>query len=113
MLRRSGATGGLLPKVIAAYNAGLLPVAKWNAQIHDLGDPLLWMESVPFWETRGYVATVLRNYWMYEGQAGKAPGRCSRGWPGPDRCAFRSTIWSRPRAHEYSAMSIRPLSFSR
>jgi hypothetical protein len=28
------------------------------------------MESVPYWETRGYVATVLRNYWMYERQAG-------------------------------------------
>ena len=69
-LRDASATGGLLPKVIAAYNAGILPVARWNSQIHDGGDPLLWMESVPYWETRGYVATVLRNYWMYERQAG-------------------------------------------
>jgi len=69
-LRNSSATQGLLPKVIAAYNAGPLPVARWNTQIHDNGDPLLWVESVPYWETRGYVATVMRNYWMYERQAG-------------------------------------------
>jgi soluble lytic murein transglycosylase len=30
-LRDHGATGGLLPKVIAAYNAGPAPVAEWNA----------------------------------------------------------------------------------
>lgn len=69
-LKNSAATQGLLPKVMAAYNAGPLPVARWNTQIHDGGDPMLWMESVPYWETRGYVATVLRNYWMYERQAG-------------------------------------------
>jgi len=69
-LRDSGATGGLLPKVIAAYNAGPLPISRWNAQIRDNGDPLLWMESIPYWETRGYVSIVMRNYWMYERQAG-------------------------------------------
>lgn len=69
-LRDTSATQGLLPKVIAAYNAGPNPVARWNSQIKDQGDPLLWMESIPYWETRGYVATVLRNYWMYEKQAG-------------------------------------------
>ncbi|WP_242095717.1 lytic transglycosylase domain-containing protein [Sphingomonas sp. CROZ-RG-20F-R02-07] len=70
-LRDSGITGGLLPKVIAAYNAGPKPVSDWNVQIRDGGDPLLYIESIPYWETRGYVTTVLRNYWMYEGQAGK------------------------------------------
>ena len=69
-LRDNGATGGLLPKVIAAYNAGPLPVARWNTQVKDQGDPLLWMESIPYWETRGYVSAVMRNYWMYERQAG-------------------------------------------
>ncbi len=67
----AGVTGGLLPKVIAAYNAGPRPVGDWNAIVHDGGDPLLYIESIPYWETRGYVTTVLRNYWMYEGQAGK------------------------------------------
>ena len=71
-LRDQPVTGGLLPKVIAAYNAGSLPVAEWNARMKDGGDPLLYIESIPYWETRGYVMTVLRNYWMYEAQTGKA-----------------------------------------
>lgn len=70
MLRDSPATQGLLPKVMAAYNAGLVPLGRWRAEIRDQGDPLLWIESVPYWETRGYVNIVLRNYWMYERQAG-------------------------------------------
>jgi soluble lytic murein transglycosylase-like protein len=70
MLRDAPGTQGLLPKVMAAYNAGLTPVTRWNYEIKDKGDPLLWMESVPYWETRGYVNIVMRNYWMYERQAG-------------------------------------------
>lgn len=70
MLRDSAATGGLLPKIMAAYNAGLAPITRWNSEIRDGGDPLLWMESIPYWETRGYVSVVMRNYWMYENQAG-------------------------------------------
>lgn len=70
VLRDKPATQGLLPKVIAAYNAGPVPVDRWNTAVRDHGDPLLWMESIPYWETRGYVAAVMRNYWMYERQAG-------------------------------------------
>jgi len=71
-LKDASGTQGLLPKVMAAYNAGLTPVTRWNTQVRDGGDPLLWMESVPYWETRGYVNIVMRNYWMYERQAGGA-----------------------------------------
>lgn len=66
MLRDHPATAGQLPKIMAAYNAGLSPVSRWNYEVRDMGDPLLWMESIPYWETRGYVAIVMRNYWMYE-----------------------------------------------
>ena len=72
MLKSSGATQGLLPKVMASYNCGLVPLGRWNSEIRDQGDPLLWMESLPYWETRGYVNIVMRNYWMYERQAGGA-----------------------------------------
>ena len=79
-------TRGQLPKVMAAYNAGMTPVARWNSEIRDQGDPLLWMESVPYWETRGYVNIVMRNYWMYLRQAGApAPSRielAQNRWPG-------------------------------
>jgi soluble lytic murein transglycosylase-like protein len=61
-----GATDGLLAKVVAAYNAGPMPVERWKYQIRDEGDPLLFIESVPYYETRAYVNVVLRNYWMYQ-----------------------------------------------
>jgi soluble lytic murein transglycosylase len=73
-LRDSDVTSGFLPKVIAAYNAGPTPIARWNTEIRDNGDPLLFMESIPYWETRGYVATILRNYWIYEIREGKNGG---------------------------------------
>jgi soluble lytic murein transglycosylase-like protein len=68
-MRRSSATGGQLPRIMAAYNAGPTPVARW-AWIPDRGDPLLWIESIPYWETRYYVPAVFRNMWVYQGLAG-------------------------------------------
>ncbi|MEO7635015.1 MAG: lytic transglycosylase domain-containing protein, partial [Sphingomicrobium sp.] len=65
-MRRNAATGGQLPKVIASYNAGPVPISRW-AYINDKGDPLLWIESLPYWETRYYVPAVLRNMWVYQG----------------------------------------------
>ena len=62
----SAATAGQLPRIIASYNAGPIPVARW-ASINDRGDPLLWVESIPYWETRYYVPAVLRNMWVYQG----------------------------------------------
>ena len=84
MLRDAPGTQGLLPKVMAAYNAGLTPIARWQSEIKDQGDPLLWMESVPYWETRGYVNIVMRNYWMYERQAGG---------PSESRIALAQGLW--------------------
>jgi len=66
MMRRDPGTAGQLPRIIASYNAGPLPVARW-AGINDKGDPLLWMESIPYWETRYYVPAVMRNMWVYQG----------------------------------------------
>jgi soluble lytic murein transglycosylase-like protein len=85
MIRDMSETGGLLPKVIAAYNAGPQPVGAWNARMRDNDDPLLYIESIPYWETRSYVTIVLRNYWIYQMQAGtpaKSLAALSQGlWP--------------------------------
>lgn len=72
-LRDMGLTQGLLPKVVAAYNAGPGSVQKWNASLDDRGDPLLFIESIPFKETRHYVEVVMRNYWMYQLRDGVKP----------------------------------------
>lgn len=69
MVARNPATNGRLPQIMAAYNAGLTPVTRWVSEVNDGNDPLLYMEAIPYWETRGYVAIVMRNYWMYERQA--------------------------------------------
>lgn len=84
-LRDMPATGGLLPKVMAAYNAGPTPVERWNYQVKDGGDPLLFIESLPYYETRAYVNIVMRNYWVYQLQA-KGSADCMTGmaqgmWP--------------------------------
>ncbi|MBB6123657.1 soluble lytic murein transglycosylase-like protein [Sphingobium subterraneum] len=84
-LRDMSATGGLLPKVMAAYNAGPLPVERWNSQVKDKGDPLLFIESLPYYETRAYVNIVMRNYWMYQiqgtGRAEALTTMAQGGWP--------------------------------
>lgn len=84
-LRDSSATGGLLPKVMAAYNAGPAPVERWNSEVRDGGDPLLFMESLPYYETRAYVNIVMRNYWMYElredGRADALTAMAQGKWP--------------------------------
>lgn len=49
---------------IAAYNAGEEPVGKWIAQT-PFDDEDLFVESIPFAETRLYVKTVSRNRFEY------------------------------------------------
>jgi soluble lytic murein transglycosylase len=84
-LRDQPGTGGLLPRVIAAYNAGPRPISEWNTRF-DQSDPLLFIESIPYWETRGYVPIILRNYWVYE----ERPASDS-----PSRRALAQGMWPR------------------
>jgi soluble lytic murein transglycosylase len=85
-VRDYGPTGGLLPKVIMGYNAGPGMLDEWNVRVKGGEDPLLFMESIPFWETRGYAVTVLRNYWMYQKNAGAAS---------PSLKAMAQNLWPR------------------
>lgn len=85
-LRDLPGTGGLLPRVIAAYNAGPAPIALWTGEGRGHGDPLLYIESIPYWETRGYVPIVLRNYWVYEQRLGQGSS---------SRAALVQGLWPR------------------
>ncbi len=49
----------------AAYNAGPNVLKDWT-KTAALEDPLMFIESIPYGETRGYVKNVLRNYWVYQ-----------------------------------------------
>jgi soluble lytic murein transglycosylase-like protein len=105
MLGNMGITQGLLPKVMAAYNAGPGAVLKWNETLDDQGDPLLFIESIPYRETRGYVARVLRNLWMYELREGVNP---------PSLDAIAQGLWPRlpgiggPAAVQRTPAAVRP-----
>ncbi|BAW95304.1 soluble lytic transglycosylase [[Synechococcus] sp. NIES-970] len=50
---------------IASYNAGPGNVAQWLER-YGLNDPDVFVEQIPFNETRGYVESVFANYWNYE-----------------------------------------------
>jgi soluble lytic murein transglycosylase len=49
---------------LAAYNAGGTPVRRWR-QKRGTDDPELFIERIPYDETRDYVRTLLRNQAMY------------------------------------------------
>ncbi len=56
--------GGNTTLAIAAYNAGEDAVGKWRAQV-PVDDVDLFVESIPYAETRLYVKTVTRNRFEY------------------------------------------------
>lgn len=53
-----------LPRALAAYNAGASRVQRWMRRT-GARDPELFIEQIPFVETRDYVRIVLRNAEMY------------------------------------------------
>jgi soluble lytic murein transglycosylase len=50
---------------VASYNAGPGAVAGWEPQ-RRLREPELWVEAIPYPETRLYVKKVLGNAWSYQ-----------------------------------------------
>src|SRR5690606_38438110 len=52
--------------VLAAYNAGGTPVARWLKK-RGASDPEVFTERISYAETRDYVRVVLRNREIYEG----------------------------------------------
>jgi soluble lytic murein transglycosylase len=58
--------------VAAAYNAGAGAVQRW-LDSRPLRDPDVWLETLPFYETRDYVPRVLAFATLYEWQLGRPP----------------------------------------
>lgn len=66
-------TNGNVMQLAAAYNAGPGNLQKWlSVSAGKADDPLLFIESMPLQETRGYVKRVMTNYWMYSRRFGQA-----------------------------------------
>lgn len=53
-----------LPRALAAYNAGASRVKRWGRR-PGTRDPEMFVERIPFVETRDYVRIVMRNIEMY------------------------------------------------
>lgn len=51
--------------LLIAYNAGPGSLARWQQEMPDVIDPLLFIEMIPRPQTRAYVEKVLANYWLY------------------------------------------------
>lgn len=61
-----------LIRLIAAYNAGPGSVAGWQ-RMAKIDDPLLYVESIPYPETRNYVMQVMAHQWVYQTLLGETP----------------------------------------
>jgi soluble lytic murein transglycosylase len=80
-----GTPDGNLIHLVVAYNGGPGNLQKWLKDVEHRGDPLLFIESIPSRETRGYVERVVANYWIYQDRLGEAKttlDQLARGeWP--------------------------------
>lgn len=59
--------------VAAAYNAGINAVARWLEE-RPPADPDIWLETLPYHETREYVPRILAFATIYEWQLAAKPG---------------------------------------
>jgi soluble lytic murein transglycosylase-like protein len=62
---------GNLIALATAYNAGPGNLTRWMALHEGIGDPLLFIETLPAAETRNYIKRVMVNLWMYRKRLGE------------------------------------------
>lgn len=65
ILAKEPAVKNDLIRVLAAYNAGPGNVSNWQTMARQINDPLLYIESIPYPETRNYVMQVMAHSWVY------------------------------------------------
>ena len=64
LMDQENISNSLVP-LLMSWNAGPTRYKKWNEQIKIYSDPLLYIESIPSYETRWFVKKVLKNMWIY------------------------------------------------
>jgi soluble lytic murein transglycosylase-like protein len=63
--------GGNLLELGGAYNAGPSAVNRWLTTKAGANDPLLFVESIPVYETRSYVKRLMLYHWLYRRRFGQ------------------------------------------
>lgn len=69
---------------LAAYNGGPGSLLGWRRDVDFGVDPLLFIESIGFYETRNYIERVMANLWLY---------RMRLGQPTPSLDTLASGAW--------------------
>jgi len=99
---------GNLMEIGGAYNAGPTAVSRWRTGAAKT-DPLLYVESIPYVDTRSYVKKLMLYHWLYRrrfGQDAASLDATIRGeWP-----IYRPTINNAPPTRQ-SSIAIDPVRF--
>lgn len=64
-LQKQTYINGNVVQLLAAYNAGPKNLLDWQKRFAGVSDPLLFVERIPYRETRQFVKQVLTNYIVY------------------------------------------------
>ena len=64
-------TDGNLLKFATAYNGGPGNLGRWENRIDYNDDPLLFIETIPYRETRNFIEKVIANMWIYRMRFGQ------------------------------------------
>jgi soluble lytic murein transglycosylase-like protein len=67
-LSRQDSIDNDLIRMLASYNSGPASFLRWGPDVHDDGDPLLFIEAIPLAETRAFVTQALIYSWIYAAQ---------------------------------------------
>lgn len=87
---------------LAAYNGGPGSLMEWQREVIYEQDPLLFIESIGFYETRDYIEKVMANFWLYRMRLGQETPSleavASGAWPVLDRLDTEATEIAMKRA---------------
>ncbi len=89
--------GDNLVLVSAAYNAGPHSVDRWMEK-RQTNDPAIWVETLPYYETRDYIPRVLAFSTLYDWRMKMPVSRISSRMPEFDSGAVSGTMQDRETA---------------
>jgi len=98
---------GNLFMALAAYNGGPGSLMEWQKEVIYEQDPLLFIESIGFYETRNYIERVMANLWLYRMRLGQETpsldATASGAWPVLDNIDTEATAIAMKRAQTRTA----------
>ena len=93
---------GNLFMALAAYNGGPGSLLGWRSEVIYDQDPLLFIESIGFYETRNYIERVMANLWLYRMRLGQETPSldaiASGAWPALELLDTEQTAQAQKRA---------------